>query len=45
MYTVIGTVGSRTLRVLWMLEELGLEYEHVRAAPRSEDVVAFNPAG
>ncbi|KEO54216.1 glutathione S-transferase family protein [Thioclava pacifica] len=45
MYTVIGTVGSRTLRVLWMLEELGLDYEHVRAAPRSEDVVAFNPAG
>ena len=45
MYTVIGTVGSRTLRVLWMLEELGLEYEHVQAAPRSEDVVAINPAG
>ncbi|OOY04830.1 glutathione S-transferase [Thioclava sp. ES.031] len=45
MYTVIGTVGSRTLRVLWMLEELGAEYQHVRAAPRSDDVVAFNPAG
>ncbi|MEX1661505.1 glutathione S-transferase family protein [uncultured Thioclava sp.] len=45
MYTVIGTVGSRTLRVLWTLEELGLDYEHVRAEPRSSDVVAFNPAG
>ncbi|MCB1398536.1 MAG: glutathione S-transferase, partial [Rhodobacteraceae bacterium] len=45
MYTVIGTVQSRALRVLWMLEELGHSYEHVVAAPRSEGVVAFNPAG
>jgi glutathione S-transferase len=45
MYTVIGTVQSRALRVLWMLEELGQSYEHVVAAPRSEGVVAFNPAG
>lgn len=45
MYTVIGTTGSRALRVLWMLEELGVPYEHVKAAPRSEGVVAFNPAG
>lgn len=45
MYTVIGTVSSRAARVLWMLEELGQPYEHVPAAPRSEDVVEFNPAG
>lgn len=45
MYTVIGTVSSRALRVLWMLEELGQPYDHVAAAPRSEGVVAFNPAG
>lgn len=45
MYTVIGTVQSRALRVLWMLEELGQSYDHVSAAPRSEGVVAFNPAG
>ncbi|WP_415183667.1 glutathione S-transferase family protein [Phaeovulum sp.] len=45
MYTVIGTVGSRALRVLWMLEELGQPYDHVSAQPRSEGVVAFNPAG
>lgn len=45
MYTVIGTSGSRALRVLWMLEELGERYEHVKAAPQSEGVVAFNPAG
>ncbi|RYH09093.1 glutathione S-transferase family protein [Tropicimonas sp. IMCC6043] len=45
MYTVIGSSKSRTLRVLWMLEELGLEYEHVPSPPRSPDVVAMNPTG
>ena len=45
MYRVIGSIRSRTLRVLWMLEELGLPYEHVSAPPRSQDVVAINPAG
>jgi glutathione S-transferase len=45
MYTVIGGTSSRTLRVVWMLEELGLAYEHVSAPPRSADVVAVNPAG
>lgn len=45
MYTVIGTVNSRTLRVLWMLEELEIPYKHVPANPRSDSVVEFNPAG
>ena len=45
MYTIIGGVRSRTLRVLWMLEELGLEYTHHPAAPRSDDVTAHYPAG
>ncbi len=45
MYTVIGTVGSRTARVLWMLEELGQPYKHIADPPQSEGVVAFNPAG
>lgn len=45
MYTVIGGPRSRALRVLWMLEELGQPYEHVAAPPRSDDVVAVNPAG
>ncbi|AUH33346.1 glutathione S-transferase family protein [Paracoccus tegillarcae] len=45
MYTVIGTANSRTLRVLWMLEELGVAYQHVPANPRSDSVVEFNPAG
>ncbi len=45
MYTVIGTVTSRTARVLWLLEELGLPYDHLPARPRSEGVTAVNPAG
>lgn len=45
MYQVIGTVQSRAMRVLWMLEELGQPYEHIAAAPRSDGVMAFNPAG
>ncbi|WP_068108636.1 glutathione S-transferase family protein [Tropicimonas marinistellae] len=45
MYTVVGDVQSRALRVLWMLEELGVPYKHMAAPPRSEDVIAFNPAG
>ncbi len=45
MYKVIGSPKSRTLRVLWALEELDLDYEHVSAAPRSPDVVALNPTG
>jgi glutathione S-transferase len=45
MYTVIGSVNSRALRVIWMLEELGLPYDHISAPPRSEHVIAVNPAG
>lgn len=45
MYTVIGPVKSRALRVLWMLEELGEPYEHRPEAPRSDAVRALNPSG
>lgn len=45
MYRVIGTKGSRTMRVLWMLEELGQPFAHVAAPPRSEAVRVLSPAG
>lgn len=45
MLKVVGSTRSRTLRVLWMLEELGQDYEHVSAPPRSPDVVAVNATG
>lgn len=44
-YTVIGQSKTRAARVLWMLEELGLDYEHRAVLPRSEDVMAHNPSG
>ncbi|MDA5092907.1 glutathione S-transferase family protein [Aliiroseovarius sp. KMU-50] len=43
--TVIGPVPSRTFRVLWALEELGLEYTHHPHMPQSDDVRTHNPAG
>ncbi len=45
MYRLIGGKRSRAFRVLWALEEMALEYEHVPAAPRSGEVRAFNPSG
>jgi glutathione S-transferase len=45
MYQVIGASKTRTFRVLWMLEELGLEYEHLPALPQTPEVKAYNPGG
>lgn len=45
MYTVIGSANTRTLRVLWLLEELGLPYTHIPAAPQSAAARAHNPVG
>ncbi|ARE41432.1 Glutathione S-transferase [Rhodovulum sp. P5] len=45
MYRVIGSGNSRARRVLWMMEELGVPYAHLPAPPRSDDVIALNPAG
>lgn len=44
-YTVIGNAASRAARVLWMLEELGLAYEHIGVKPRTDQVMQFNPSG
>lgn len=45
MYTLIGLPRTRAFRVLWMLEELGLDYEIDPAAPRSNEAKAYNPSG
>ncbi len=45
MYTIIGTPRTRTLRVLWLLEEMGLPYTHHPAAPHAPEVLSHNPAG
>jgi glutathione S-transferase len=48
--TVYGSPRSRTMRVLWVAEELGLDYAHVPLAfddeaLKSPDFLAMNPAG
>lgn len=45
MYEVIGSGQTRAFRVIWMLEELGLDYTHTSEKPRSELVTALNPSG
>jgi len=45
MYQLVGNITSRAFRVIWMLEELGLPFEHIKAAPGSEEAREFNPAG
>ncbi|MGI1662337.1 glutathione S-transferase family protein [Palleronia sp. KMU-117] len=44
-YTVVGHTKSRTMRVLWMLEEIGQPYDLRPELPRSEAVRALNPLG
>lgn len=43
--TVIGHRATRTARVLWMLEELGLPFTHIPARPQSSQVREHNPSG
>ncbi|MCP5066217.1 MAG: glutathione S-transferase family protein [bacterium] len=50
MITLHGISQSRAFRCLWMLEELGLEYEHVPVSfmtgdTRSPEFLAINPNG
>lgn len=45
MYKLVGNRATRAFRALWLLEELGVPYEHVPAAPRSEEVRAVSPLG
>jgi len=49
MITIYGISASRALRPLWMLEELGLEYEHVQTNftgdNKQPEYLALNPNG
>lgn len=44
-YTLIGAVTTRAARPLWMLEELGVPFEHLGAKPHSEAVLRHYPRG
>jgi len=45
MLKVVGLPRSRTMRVIWMLEELGVPYDLVPAEPHSDAARAGNPGG
>ena len=45
MYKVIGNTNTRTLRVLWVMNEIGLKYEHVQVNAQSVDAKKFNISG
>lgn len=45
MYTLVGSPKTRAFRVLWAMEELGLEYDLVSEPPRGETASALNPTG
>ena len=45
MYRAYGHVRSRAFRVLWMLEELGVEYEYINHRPASEAMKSINYSG
>jgi len=45
MYTLYGFPGSRTTRVTWMLEEIGVGYEFVATRPHSKTAYSVNPSG
>lgn len=45
MYTIIGSTKTRSARVIWFLEELGVGFGHVSVGPRSAEALAHNPSG
>jgi len=45
MYTLIGSLKTRGFRVLWCLEELQVEYQHIAAMPHSDEANKRNPSG
>ncbi|MCH2076343.1 MAG: glutathione S-transferase [Rhodobacteraceae bacterium] len=45
MYELHGSPRSRAFRALWMMEELGVPYEHHNTGPRTPEILALNPLG
>lgn len=45
MYKLYGSPKNRAGRIMWMLEEVGAEYEFIAAAPHSEAITAVSPTG
>jgi len=45
MYEVFGGVASRAFRVLWLLDEMGMEFTHHDLKAGSDEMKAVNPSG
>ncbi len=45
MYKIIGSPLTRGFRVIWCMEELGLEYELISAKPHSPEILELNLSG
>ena len=45
MYKVIGNTNTRTLRVLWAMNEIGLKYEHLKVEAQSAEAQLANVSG
>lgn len=45
MYKIVGFPRTRAMRVIWLLEELGLPYEIDPQIPQSETIRSLNPSG
>ncbi|MGB0507782.1 MAG: glutathione S-transferase family protein [Pikeienuella sp.] len=45
MYTMIGSPRNRGGRVMWMLEEIGEDYEVVDVFPHTDKIKEHNPSG
>lgn len=45
MYEVFGGVASRAFRVIWLLDEMGVEFTHHDLKPGSDEMRAVNPSG
>ena len=45
MYEVFGGVASRAFRVLWLLDEMGVEFVHHDLKAGSDEMKAVNPSG
>lgn len=43
--TLYGSAKYRSFRNVWMLEEMGIQFEHVAAHPRTAEASAVNPFG
>ncbi|MDA9004530.1 glutathione S-transferase family protein [Amylibacter sp.] len=45
MYKVIGNTNTRAMRVLWAMQEIGLNYNHLRVNARSPEALKANFSG